>query len=449
MKKITDTPALSDVKVVGLVNGCRHCVSSGDGYFVFYEDATISPKPLKIAKCNFSSSAFTASDVETADSLEMVNATLTTGTPCTNPVTWHIKKFRHNVLRNGSRVASDLYFIFTSIWFYGTEFIGWTNFAAAHPSFPLVTNNLNREITMTAQLMTDLQTVNYNVNHDHAYVPDPAGNDNWKILESGQSGDCEDFALTKAQALLNLGYDAAALHIECSQIANPVSGTRTGHAWLVVQTTTGDYALDVNSDSVGINAALTFGGKEFYTRKRQIGMNWAFISPFSPFSYIVNEPIGYYFSYIYDPLLNIMYPLPWDINDADTLDKPFSEPSSYAASEQPGDEYKNPGSPSINFSVDNNSIYYANNGTLYTLRLDENVLTTVSSSTYTTNGFVNRAGTIVAGIDGQANFDPYPWPWAYWNLIRAEVTSPEGYYDFRYEYYMWTMGSYPIPPFQH
>ena len=462
MKKKVISPALSEVKVVGHVNGCRHCVSDGSGYYVFYQDGD----DLKIAQCEFNESSVTVSDTKLAEPLSMSNWVCPYPVVL-NPVSWNIKKFRHNVMRNGVRVESDLYYIHTSIYFWPAPYSGWTAFCTANPSHPLVTNNLNTEITYSAQLMTDLQTVNYNVNHAHSYVPDPLGNDNWKILGSGESGDCEDFALTKAQALLNMGYPASALHIECSEIAAPDEETRTGHAWLVVQTTTGDYALDLNSDSVGLNASLSFGGKEFICRRRQIGSNWAFISSFAPVSGCENTPLGYNFNYIFDPLLNIFYPLPQD-----SYVRPFTAPCTQNPSYYylPYDKYYHmPSAPSINFSEDNNWIYYLTPygaGTLptqriYKYRLNENELyqesvTDVPTVNYDGShyyasevGFIQRDGTILSTIPAappEANsFGITEIPYWWW-CFAAEVISPDGCYDYQYQYYNWLGGF--VPPVQ-
>ena len=440
MKKITDTPALSDVKVVGLVNGCRHCDSGGEGYYVVYK----KDGGLSIATCDFLSASVTVNDTRPAlTDLTFLNLDSASYVNTETPVAWFIKKFSHNALTNGVRTKRDLYYIFTSILFSENPFQGWVDFCTANPSHALVTNTLNSEITYSAQLMTDMQTVNAAVNHNHTYVSEPLGHDNWKIMTPGQSGDCEDFALTKAQALLNLGYPASALHIECSQIDNPAPGTRAGHAWLVVQTTTGDYALDINSDSVGLNAALTFGGKEFYSRKRQIGSKWAFISPFSPVTSCLNVYIHHYFSYVFDPLLNILHPLAYE-NDYQY--RPFlfingaEEHEIYSGTE----EWRQ--APSINFSVNNDYIYYQNNRTTYTYRLDESVLTLVSSAETVypaptmseggimlnySLGFINRDGTMktyehyksfTVGEGYTARHSGY--------LETADIISPEGYFDY-------------------
>jgi len=430
MKKITDTPALSDVKVVGLVNGCRHCDSGGKGYYVVYK----KDGGLSIATCDFLSASVTVNDTRPAlTDLTFLNLDSASYVNTETPVAWFIKKFSHNALTNGVRTKRDLYYIFTSILFSENPFQGWVDFCTANPSHALVTNTLNSEITYSAQLMTDMQTVNAAVNHNHTYVSEPLGHDNWKIMTPGQSGDCEDFALTKAQALLNLGYPASALHIECSQIDNPAPGTRAGHAWLVVQTTTGDYALDINSDSVGLNAALTFGGKEFYSRKRQIGSKWAFISPFSPVTSCLNVYIHHYFSYVFDPLLNIIHPLALG-NDYHT--RPFL--TVYDSDGLGGDEGKR--APSVNFSADNNYIYFENDGYTYKYQLDESVLTLVSSAATVIpaddthgakSGFIGRDGSMkisneIVKFYFSDDPDDYKNGW----LFSADVITPEGYFDY-------------------
>lgn len=445
MKKKVASPVLSEVKVVGHVTGCRHCSLSGSGYYVFYK----SGDDFKVARCLFGANGITVAETKNIDDIGFTQLAMLSS-PAVNPLTWHAKKFRHKVMTNGIRTERDLYCVWSSVYFNPAPFGGWTNFAAANPAHPLVTNNLNTEITYSTQLMTDLQTVNYSVNHAHAYVSDPAGNDNWEILGSGESGDCEDFVLTKAQALLALGYPASALHIEASEI-EPDGGTARvgGHAWLVVQTTSGDYALDLNSDTVVLNSSLTFGGRAFTTRRRQIGSNWAFISPFSAFLAGTNIYLGWTFVYILDPVLNILYLLPYD---SDGAYRPFL----YTTADQ--EDETSPGSPSINFSEDNNYIYYADQGYIYTYRLDENVLTQVSKVAYASQGWITREGTIkplrpaeplpeghpfTSITDGQipASYRPLTWG-------GAEVVSFDGYYDFQYQYYDIASGWFPMPPIQ-
>jgi predicted transglutaminase-like cysteine proteinase len=459
MKKITDAPGLADTKVVGHVGGTRHCTNvTGLGYFVFYlDDAITGTNKVRVAKCKFMPNEVTMLKSRRGIDLQVTNMDIPDKSFLNNPLTWNIKKFRHNILRNGTRVESDLYYIFTSLYMSPYAYTGWVNFCNDNPSFPLVFNNLNTEMAMTTKLMEDLQAVNYSVNHAHTYVPDPSGHDTWSILMPGQSGDCEDFALTKAQALLQMGYPASALHIECSNIdpitpPNP-NEVRIGHAWLVAQTDVGDYALDINSDTVVLNSTLTFSGREFFMRRRQIGQNWAYISPFSPVSVGLNAYLGVHFSYIFDPLLNILYPLPMD-----SFNRPFLYPNriipdAWLPPEHGMAEWDdNPGDTSINFSEDNNYIYFATcpdvgvqgvDGNLYTFRLDENVLTEVNKTTYTGGGYVWRDGTIHS-LQPSDPIDPameglIQLPWWWWVEV-AEVISPDGHYDFQYQWFNWFQG---------
>jgi predicted transglutaminase-like cysteine proteinase len=52
----------------------------------------------------------------------------------------------------------------------------------------------------------DLIRINREVNDHCPYRPDPAGNDNWRLLEDGEAGDCEDLALTKRARLAARGW---------------------------------------------------------------------------------------------------------------------------------------------------------------------------------------------------------------------------------------------------
>lgn len=294
LKKYDD----SEIKVIGHVGGIRRCTAETmASYYLFYlEDGT-----LKIANCD--------SALEVLDTLEQQQLFVDYTPGAVNKITWFCKRFSQVV--NGT--SQDLYLIATNLFIQSAPYAGWTAFAAANPAHPLVTNTANSQITWTAELMTALNSVNLQVNTEHTYVAEYGLNDNWKILGPAESADCEDFALTKAQALLALGYPASALHIECGLIkgTDRGDGYPKGHAWLVVQTTLADYALDVNSNAVVVNSALTFGTDDFYARRRQIGSKWAFISAYgwlevstltTPGS--AQASVSYY---ILDPVLNIFH----------------------------------------------------------------------------------------------------------------------------------------------
>lgn len=410
----------TSIKVIGHTDGIRRCTESAGAYYIFYIDGTT----LKIAQCTWDAGIVVV-DTKTGTQVFSTNNNFT-------PVTINLKRFTHNVPTGGVTITRDLYLVVTSLYLNPAPFYGWTNFAAANPAFPLVTNNVNTKITMTSQVMADLNTVNYNVNHTHAYVPEPAGSDNWKIMGEGESGDCEDFALTKAQALLDLGYPASAIHFEAG--VNPAGGR--GHGWLVVQTTSGDYALDVNSDAIGLNAGLSgpWPGGELLGRRRQIGNNWAFISAYGWLlnsSTIDPDESSGPFWYILDPLLNIFHPI---------------LPADFCRGLVP----LCPSSRSVNFSADNNRIYIASTGSsggiIKGYKLNENVLSLISETAYETSrtwdlyiigmGNVGRNGSIIPCPPSYFLYDDYPSNpekiCGYTIDYCWEMSSPNGYYDTQY-----------------
>jgi len=145
---------------------------------------------------------------------------------------------------------------------------GWENYAERYPADPLVINTTDSTIPLTDQLKTDMYQVNNNVNFFCTYVSDLSNYDkleHWAVMDMGGTGDCEDFALLKAHELLKLGYPASAIKIEVGTASNG-----QGHAWVVVQTDDGDYALDINYSSVMRNEATNYTG-----RQRQTGTEWS------------------------------------------------------------------------------------------------------------------------------------------------------------------------------
>ena len=231
----------------------------------------------------------TLSDTRTVASMGMANFT--------DKVYCHSKRFVHKInMRNSTVVTQELYLVAMSLKLGArVYFPAWSTLVAANPTFALITNTTETKITETTQLMADLLSVNTTVNGAHAYTPDGLL-DNWVFLGTGESGDCEDFALTKAAALLALGYPASAM-----RLATGKSGVN-GHAWLVVQTNIADYALDVGTDAVQLNSALTYT-----VQQRQTGTLWKYMSVFDNFidathagyNTTTNEPNIWW--YIYNP----------------------------------------------------------------------------------------------------------------------------------------------------
>jgi predicted transglutaminase-like cysteine proteinase len=156
-----------------------------------------------------------------------------------------------------------------------SNFPGWYRFAQVNPTFPLVTNTDDSYLTYSTALLAELAEINTLVNTTYPANPDPPGvpGDWWNFISVSGSGDCEDYALEKAQRLLDLGYAASALHIETGKR----KGTAVGegwHAWLVVQTDQDDFCLD-NLYSYPARYAVIRSAYE--SRSRQTGMYWNFI----------------------------------------------------------------------------------------------------------------------------------------------------------------------------
>lgn len=91
------------------------------------------------------------------------------------------------------------------------------------------------QVTMTPNLMALLNQTNTRVNRAIRPARDTA--DIWEL--NPESGDCEDYVLSKRSALIRQGVSAGALRIAYTH-------TRRGepHAVLVVRTSQGDYVLD-------------------------------------------------------------------------------------------------------------------------------------------------------------------------------------------------------------
>lgn len=100
-------------------------------------------------------------------------------------------------------------------------------------------------LTLDKQTLATIRSVNMQVNRAIRPVNDrntPLG-DVWSL--SPRAGDCDDFAVTKRQALIRAGLSAAALRL---LVATTSWGE--GHAVLVVVTDGGDLVLDNRTDRV-------------------------------------------------------------------------------------------------------------------------------------------------------------------------------------------------------
>jgi predicted transglutaminase-like cysteine proteinase len=123
-------------------------------------------------------------------------------------------------------------------------------------------------------------------------VPDSSigkSSDSWKILtETDSGGDCEDFALTKLQKLLEYGWPISKLHLECGVHVDE-NGNRTGHVWLVAESDDGIYVLDNGTVSSSLTTREVM--QAVYNKRNlyQVsGMTWLAIV--SGYEVIIEKP---------------------------------------------------------------------------------------------------------------------------------------------------------------
>lgn len=139
---------------------------------------------------------------------------------------------------------------------------------------------------------SDLEEVNNYINNKYVYVPDSSigkSSDSWKILtETDSGGDCEDFALTKLQKLLEYGWPISKLHLECGVHVDE-NGNRTGHVWLVAESDDGIYVLDNGTVSSSLTTREVM--QAVYNKRNlyQVsGMTWLAIV--SGYEVIIEKP---------------------------------------------------------------------------------------------------------------------------------------------------------------
>ena len=96
-------------------------------------------------------------------------------------------------------------------------------------------------IELTKAKRAELQRINMQVNQKIQYQDDP--DDDWRAGVS--VGDCDDYALTKRQVLLDAGWPSGVLRIATARTAEGI-----GHAVLVVSTNDGDLVLDNRTNVV-------------------------------------------------------------------------------------------------------------------------------------------------------------------------------------------------------
>ena len=128
---------------------------------------------------------------------------------------------------------------------------------------------------MSDSLFDKVKEIQAAVNSEHAYKSDASGygiGDFWDFMSAGQSGDCEDFSLTKMQDLIDYGMEAKNLRLMLCAVE-----TGQHHAVLAIITSNrGTLILDNRYDNVKLigNVPYRFyayqnAGQEFksYTAK--------------------------------------------------------------------------------------------------------------------------------------------------------------------------------------
>ncbi|MBB4526537.1 UNVERIFIED_ORG: putative transglutaminase-like cysteine proteinase [Rhizobium sophorae] len=100
------------------------------------------------------------------------------------------------------------------------------------------------EVFLSPFANKQLRAINTSVNRSIRPVDDrPDQGDVWQV--NVKSGDCEDFALTKRDHLIAIGWSPKALRIAVTKTPGG-----EGHAVLVVKTDRGDLVLDNRTDAI-------------------------------------------------------------------------------------------------------------------------------------------------------------------------------------------------------
>lgn len=164
---------------------------------------------------------------------------------------------------------------------------GFVVFCNENPDHPICSNTVqaNENYSLSDAWYETIKRINAEVNSSHEYAADKGGllnGEDWRILEEGEAGDCEDYALTKLQKLLDAGFP-----IEQMSIAGMGVESTNGpdHGILIIRTKNkGILALDNRYDNVMSLESLPYALEEFQTA----GQNWSTFG-----SYLSRVPIEY------------------------------------------------------------------------------------------------------------------------------------------------------------
>lgn len=134
---------------------------------------------------------------------------------------------------------------------------GFSKFAGINDGHPLVTGNDIYTLSNSVKF-SDLVDVNNEVVDKYFYEAEYIRSDYWRFLTSVLStGGCEDFAVTKAQGLLERGWSVKCLHLELGWRTDQ-SELYFGLVWLVVDWGGREYALVGDEHEITTRANMRF-----------------------------------------------------------------------------------------------------------------------------------------------------------------------------------------------
>lgn len=152
---------------------------------------------------------------------------------------------------------------------------GFETFAGRYPDHPIVTGRNDARLLSLDEdsKRGDIQDVNDFVNNAYAYAGE-AGQDRWRFMTSYDPfGDCEDFAITKIEMLLNRGWNISDLQLQCGwrmvSRRNPATGEmheqKVGHAWVlalghIVMNNSGGLTTTESMEELGYRDIVTQQG---------------------------------------------------------------------------------------------------------------------------------------------------------------------------------------------
>lgn len=147
---------------------------------------------------------------------------------------------------------------------------GFVDFCKSNPEHPACKTNGSTQQSYSADLKATLDEINKRINESNTYAYDSEQYgklEHWtEMRQYGDTGDCEDFALTKYRACLLAGIPASSLKLVTGKASNG-----QGHAWLEVQTDKGNVALDLNTQAATFSDELPYSARAVQAD----GTNWS------------------------------------------------------------------------------------------------------------------------------------------------------------------------------